>query len=435
MFPLPSELKGPKGPVIGALSASGKVNADVIAPPSMAMPRPMPKYIPLPSNIGPRKAPAANPASAAATGPTATGVTTGAVTGATAGATNGATNGATTGATPQLGYKDYKLMSCNRHGWLYDVMKFDSYKKVDILEWEGPVKLNRKELRRPDPPAEPEQKPVGPMLGPDGKPVIGADGKVVMVDAEGKPIQESRASKDAKEKEKEKQKEKEKEEKRKKRRFQKKTRQVFLVPEAVRKLRREERYPWVMEDKSGKEVWVGRMEDANKCDLHALFMPANEDYFKFVPGHRWYKFQKKRPWDQCWDLAEAERMMAERSKKNNMERFMMRVRNNMENATGPNLMHDYGNSPSLGPGGRKLVTVVRAARFDDDEDDEDEGGSNKRRRREEEDGDLDEMEYEEEFQDDDEYVIEDGEKDEEAKEIEVCFVLILLLSRLIEEHN
>lgn len=32
---------------------------------------------------------------------------------------------------------------------------------------------------------------VGPMLGPDGRPVIGAGGKMVMVDTEGRPIQPS----------------------------------------------------------------------------------------------------------------------------------------------------------------------------------------------------------------------------------------------------
>ncbi len=69
-------------------------------------------------------------------------------------------------------------------------MKFDSRKSVDILEWAAPVKLNRKDLRRPDTSANGTEAPkaVRPMLGPDGKPVIGVDGNVVMVDAEGKPI-------------------------------------------------------------------------------------------------------------------------------------------------------------------------------------------------------------------------------------------------------
>ena len=78
-----------------------------------------------------------------------------------------------------------------------------------------------------------------------------------------------------------------------KKKFQKKVKQVFLVPEAVRQLRREERYPWVMEDGSGKETWVGSMEEVAKAGQQAMFMPAASDVFKFVPAHRWYKFQKK----------------------------------------------------------------------------------------------------------------------------------------------
>ncbi len=51
------------------------------------------------------------------------------------------------------------------------------------------MKLNRKDLRRNDEVAmDATPLAVGPMLGPDGKPVIGADGKIVMVDTDGRPI-------------------------------------------------------------------------------------------------------------------------------------------------------------------------------------------------------------------------------------------------------
>ncbi|KAH8110432.1 hypothetical protein DFH11DRAFT_1724023 [Phellopilus nigrolimitatus] len=43
----------------------------------------------------------------------------------------------------------------------------------------------------------------------------------------------------------------------KKKKLQKKTRQVFKVREHVRQLCREERYPWVMEDANGAEIWEG----------------------------------------------------------------------------------------------------------------------------------------------------------------------------------
>ena len=94
----------------------------------------------------------------------------------------------------------------------------------------------------------------------------------------------------------------------KKKRFQKKTRQVFLVPEATRQLRREEKFPWVMEDGAGQETWVGTMEEVAKSQTHAMFMPAADNVFKFVPAHRWYKFQKK-PSHHVPNLEEAESLV------------------------------------------------------------------------------------------------------------------------------
>jgi transcription initiation factor TFIIF subunit alpha len=179
-------------------------------------------------------------------------------------------------------------------------MKFDSRKPVDILRWSAPVKLNRKDLRRPDNSVTGPEAPkaVGPMLGPDGKPVIGMDGRIVMVDAEGKPIHGDSTSGGAKNKN----------GAPVKRKFQKKTKQVFKVPEATRQLRKEERYPWVMEDATGTEVWVGKMEEVSKAETQAFFMPASNNTFKFVPAHRWYKFQKK-PNYHIPNLEEAESLV------------------------------------------------------------------------------------------------------------------------------
>ena len=189
---------------------------------------------------------------------------------------------------PDGPFQEFRLMSSALNGWKYDVMKFDSRKPVDISTWQTPIKLNRKEPRREDAGANGPPEAVGPMLGPDGKPVIGADGRMVMVDAEGRPIHnvpsggwggdaKGKGSAGANGN----------------KRFHKKTRQVFLASETTRQLRREERYPWVMEDSSQKEVWVGKLEEVSRSETHAFFMPAANDVFKFVPAHRWYKFQKK----------------------------------------------------------------------------------------------------------------------------------------------
>jgi transcription initiation factor TFIIF subunit alpha len=193
---------------------------------------------------------------------------------------------------PDTPFQEFKVMSSALNGWKYDVMKFDSRKPVDLTAWRAPIKLNRKEMRRDD--ASGTQVAVGPMLL-DGKPVVGPDGKFVMVDAEGKPIQAAdpkgkgpAAAANGKKK------------------FQKKTRQVYVVPEEVRHLRREERYPWVMEDSTGAEMWLGQLEDISKSGTHAFFMPAANDIFKFVPAHRWYKFQKKLKHDLPTDTATVE---------------------------------------------------------------------------------------------------------------------------------
>ena len=208
-------------------------------------------------------------------------------------------------ARPEGPFSEFRLMSSALNGWKYDVMKFDRRTAVDITTWARPVKLNRKELRRStgdadEGPAAPV--PVGPMLGPDNKPVIGMDGKVVMVDAEGKPIRPGDQANGAGDGGKGKDKDKPSAAKKK---FAKKTKQVFLVPDHIRQLRREERYPWVIEDATGQEVWVASMEETSKAETQAMFMPAAQDVFKFVPAHRWYKFQKK-PHYHVPNLEEAE---------------------------------------------------------------------------------------------------------------------------------
>ena len=203
---------------------------------------------------------------------------------------------------PDGPFQEFKLMSSALNGWKYDVMKFDSRKPVDISKWQAPIKLNRKELRRDDDTGDVVPQAVAPMLGPDGKPVIGMDGKVVMVDSDGRPIQSFGGANGGRGKG---------PAVNGRKKFQKKTRQVFFVPEEVRQLRREERYPWVMEDSSPSqtEVWIGQMEDAAKSGTHAFFMPAANDVFKFVPAHRWYKFQKKLKHDLPTETTQVESLV------------------------------------------------------------------------------------------------------------------------------
>ena len=287
-------------------------------------------------------------------------------------------------------------------------MKFDSRKPVDVSSWQTPIKLNRKELTKEEAPVA--RVAVGPMLGTDGKPVVGADGNVVMVDAEGKPITNTE----------------EKDKKGKgpangRKKFQKKTRQVFLVPEETRQLRKEERYPWVMEDATQKELWVGKLEDVSKAETHAFFMPLNTEIFKFVPAHRWYKFQKK-PNYHVPNLKEAEELMTKIQKHKDPQTWLFRNRAGQRASEATMEMFNQRTKrdpdedvQSAAPGGRKLRTTDRgpSGLFGDDEDDE----AGRGQKKEDNEGDLDEMEFEEEFADDEDMNVADND-DEEAKELE-----------------
>ena len=99
-------------------------------------------------------------------------------------------------------------------------------------------------------------------------------------------------------------------------------------------------------------------------------------------------------------------------------------------SSGSSLVHNVGHS--LGPGGRRLRTVDAGDRGLFEEDDEEGVDGELKRRRDRErgqEGDLDEMEYEEDFADDDEQ-IEVDPNDEEAKELEVHILLLICLQAL-----
>ncbi|KAI0660957.1 hypothetical protein C8Q70DRAFT_754997 [Cubamyces menziesii] len=308
---------------------------------------------------------------------------------------------------PEGPYSEFRLLSSKLNGWKYDVMKFESRKRIDINTWTPPVKLNRKEPRREEAPSTASQQPVSAMVGSDGKHVVGADGKLVMVDAAGRPVRA-----DPPEPKEEKGKDKDG----KKKRFQKKTRQVFLVPDDVRQLRREERFPWVMEDGTKQEVWVASMEEVAKSQTYAMFMPAADDVFKFVPAHRWYKFQK-RPNHHVPNLEEAESLMTKMQKSKDATQWTLRQKTEQA-ASGSSLV--YNASQSLGPGGRKLKAVDSGPSelFGDDDDEDGDGRKRKVKRELGAEGFLDELDFEETFADDEDRMDADDKEDEEAKELE-----------------
>ena len=341
---------------------------------------------------------------------------------------------------PDGEFSEYKLMSSALNGWKYDVMKFDSRKPVDVSTWEEPIKLNRKDTRRQESTSV-QQIPVRPMLGLDGKPVIGTDGRIVMVDADGRPIASTPGESSSKEKE-----TKGKAPANGKKKMTRKTRQVFKVPEDVRQLRKEERFPWVMEDARQSEVWVGQLEEVSKAETHALFMPAAQEVFKFVPAHRWYKYHKK-PKHHVPDLEEAESLvctacsfvvtvslmpsfkMAKIQKNKDPERWLLHRRHGQGPSAATSAMFKadpnghavagaaplvHHASQSRAPGGRTLRTVNRGSQGAE----QDEEGNVRPKREDDGEGHIDEQLFEEEVADDDEHEAADMD-DEEAKELEV----------------
>ena len=101
------------------------------------------------------------------------------------------------------------------------------------------------------------------------------------------------------------------------------------------------------------------------------------------------------------------------------------------NSYGSSLVHSAGQS--LGPGGRRLRTVDSgsAGLFGDDDE---EGGDSKRRVKRElgAEGDLDELDFEETFADDEEKMDADDKEDEEAKELEVRYVTRIICDAVID---
>ncbi|KIK68159.1 hypothetical protein GYMLUDRAFT_36997 [Collybiopsis luxurians FD-317 M1] len=324
---------------------------------------------------------------------------------------------------PEGPYQEFRIMSSALNGWKYDVMKFDSRKSVDILRWQGPIKLNRKDLRREDPTLTGAGQAVRPMLGPDGQPVIGPDGNTVMVDNEGRPVTENGTSSIGLGKG--------KGPANGKKKFQKKTRQVFIVPEEVRNLRKEERYPWVMEDANGKEVWTAQLDDLGKAETHAFFMPAANDVFKFVPSHRYYKFQKKVKHDLPTDTTSVESAYQKSLKRDPSTWLHQRNGKGPSAATAAMFKAEaegttvggsgslvYQTQHSVGPGGRRLKMVDSGADNLFGEDDEDSGAAKRRAREYGGDGDMDEVVYEEDFADDEEKMDMDDTNDQETRELE-----------------
>jgi transcription initiation factor TFIIF subunit alpha len=253
-------------------------------------------------------------------------------------------------AAPPQAYADYRLVSTGTGGYKFNVLKFNTPSTIDPRTLPPPVLFNRKDPRqagRPPPPvvdpnelstemgADGQLIPLvdlKPVLDIHGKPMLGRDGKIMYATGKRGPAADlsliapgGGAVNN------------------KKNLFKKKTKQVHKVDQEKMRLRREERYPWVLESglpsvgpssssgpvggakieeqeevqgdgqqgSEGKEadVWVGTMEDTSNQNYVMFVFEDDKDEFQVMDVRRWYKFNQ-RPAYETLDMDQAEELVS-----------------------------------------------------------------------------------------------------------------------------
>ncbi|OLY80773.1 Transcription initiation factor IIF subunit alpha [Smittium mucronatum] len=203
--------------------------------------------------------------------------------------------------------------------------------------------------------------------------------------------------------------------------FKKRTKQVFFADEKQRKLNIEESRPWILEDFDGAQNWTGTLEGGQKSN-YVLFV-LMDDGFKVVPVDRWYKFSSKLKYSTL-TLDEAEIELKKSQKTEVHDRWLMKKRakqleetKNGENGTDNSVISNISsilNKKSSGESENKPKLVEYEDENEEDEDGEDIKGKRKRNLR----GDADEVDFEDEFADDEEMAEDlfDGAEEEAEKE-------------------
>ncbi|OBA22247.1 Rap30/74 interaction domain-containing protein [Metschnikowia bicuspidata var. bicuspidata NRRL YB-4993] len=172
--------------------------------------------------------------------------------------------------------------------------------------------------------------------------------------------------------------------------FKRKTKQVHMMDETKRKLRYEEYYPWVIEDYTGDNVFVGSYEAGSTESTHVLFV-FDKNCFKMVPAEKVYKFTPRNKYATL-TLEEAEARM---EKNLSAPRWLMK---HMDEGSERSDMRfrrggaEAGSSSNLQTRLNRMRTV--------------QGGIQDR------DSDHDDLDFEEEFADDEEAPIMDGDEEE-----------------------
>lgn len=192
--------------------------------------------------------------------------------------------------------------------------------------------------------------------------------------------------------------------------FKRKTRQVHKMDENKRKLRYEEYYPWVMEDYDGQNVFVGNYEAGLSEFTHVLFV-FDKDGFKMVPAEKVYKFTPRNRYATL-TLEEAEAKM---EKNQSAPRWLMKHMDDGDAARNdPRFRRAHGAAGAQGGGRSSAASPVNPSAMSLS------GSTSRYRMRtvqggsamNEQDSDQDELDFDEEFADDEEAPIMDGAEED-----------------------
>lgn len=168
--------------------------------------------------------------------------------------------------------------------------------------------------------------------------------------------------------------------------MRRKTRQLKVLDENAKKLRFEEFYPWVMEDYDGYNTWVGSYEAGNS-DSYVLLSVEDDGSFTMIPADKVYKFTARNKYATL-TIDEAEKRMDKKS--GEVPRWLMKH------------LDDIGTTTTRYDRTRRKLKAVSDQRTADEE---------------RSDNSEVELDYDEEFADDEEAPIIDG-NEQENKESE-----------------
>ncbi|KAF8935542.1 hypothetical protein BGZ58_004944 [Dissophora ornata] len=184
--------------------------------------------------------------------------------------------------------------------------------------------------------------------------------------------------------------------------FKKRTRQIYIANEEERKKKEIEAAPWVVEDYDSQNNWTGQLEGGQHAN-YVLFL-FSDDGFKVVPADKWYKFTPKIQYTTL-TAEEAEEQFQKSQKQNNSSiRWLMRSKNKAKTEDGEENAEEDIEADHL----------MAVDHEDDVGYDEDEAKERKKKRGKH--GDVDEMDFDEVWQDDEEMPSEMPGFEDDAKD-------------------